>query len=815
MKKILTLLAIALVTLTSCKEELVQYSISVDPVELSFNSGGGDETVTVASTAEWVLYRDDSFWCSASSYSGKGDADIVFTAAPNEDFESGRTATFTFVSGDKEATLTVTQEKKEYSISIEPTELIFGAEGGEQEIVVTSSDEWEVIGGSDWCDVSVSSYGINGDTVKFSTEPYLNTQEARTAIYTFVCGDKETVLNIQQEAKVYSISVEPAELTFVAAGEEKSVTVTSSDEWEFSSDESWISASEDNGENGAVVNIVVEENEDTEVRTGVATFKCGDKQAEVKITQEPKEFSISIEPEEIEFEAEGGEQTIAVTSSDSWKLTTDSDWIKTSAKSGENGSTVNIIVGYTTSDEIRTGIITFTCGDKTAEVTVAQNPDSSPIIQFKDSYFLEALLDEDATYPVIDKNGDGQISENEAKSITELSLSNSRHPVRNVDELSFFSSLESITISGYGKIEEFDFSNRANLKSVRCPGGAFSSLNLSGCSALTEIKTYTERSASSLTTLNISGCSSLESLRISCSYSGPYSVSTEYYEEIIADDCTSLKEIVCETKSLSVKNCTSLEILECNNAYSLNLSNCKLLKILKIHGGRFYAIKRGTLKSLDLSSNTALEYLSCPYNELTSLDLSNCPALTELSCSDNELISLDLSNNTALTDLNCSSNQLTSLDLSNNTALTRLYCSSNPLISLDLSNNTALTDLNCSSNQLTSLDVSKNTALTHLYCYDSQLTSLDLSNNTALTELYCYKNQLTSLDVSNNTTLTSLKCYENQLTSLDLHNNRLLEGLSISGNPLQKLILFKYHIIYDSDMEDIELEYGDIIEYVE
>ena len=93
--------------------------------------------------------------------------------------------------------MTVTQEKKEYSISIEPIELTFGAEGGEQEIVVTSSDEWEVTGESDWCYASVAS-GVDGETVKFSVEPYINTEEARTAIYTFVCGDKAASLNIIQ-----------------------------------------------------------------------------------------------------------------------------------------------------------------------------------------------------------------------------------------------------------------------------------------------------------------------------------------------------------------------------------------------------------------------------------------------------------------------------------------------------------------------------------------------------------------------------------------------------------------------------------------
>ena len=149
------------------------------------------------------------------------------------------------------------------------------------------------------------------------------------------------------------------------------------------------------------------------------------------------------------------------------------------------------------------------------------------------------------------------------------------------------------------------------------------------------------------------------------------------------------------------------------------------------------------------------------------------------------------------------------------TALTTLYCSSNQLTSLDLSKNTALTELGCTFNQLTSLDLSNNTTLELLSCDNNQLTELDLSNNTTLVLLYCGNNQLTSLDVSNCTALTYLDCRNNQLTSLDLCNNRLIESLSCSNNPLQKLILYKYHILGDYSMGEIESEYGDIIEYVE
>ena len=55
---------------------------------------------------------------------------------------------------------------------------------------------------------------------------------------------------------------------------------------------------------------------------------------------------------------------------------------------------------------------------------------------------------------------------------------------------------------------------------------------------------------------------------------------------------------------------------------------------------------------------------------------------------------------TALNDLNCGYNNLTSLDVSKNTALDYLVSHSNQLTSLDVSKNTALTSLYCRGNKL-------------------------------------------------------------------------------------------------------------------
>ena len=614
-----------------------------------------------------------------------------------------------------------------YEISITPKDLTFGAEGGDQSVTVTSSEDWYLDGESDWCEVS-TSYGSNGDKVTFSADPYENTAEERTATFTFYCGDKDVELVVTQEAKVYSISVEPKELEFESSADEKTVIITSSDDWDFITEDDWISVSEQNGETGASVKVIVTENDKAEIRTGVATFRCGDKQADVKITQEAKEFSISVEPKELMFEAEGGKYEITVASSDEWSISQDDYWLSYT-KNEDNENLIIISAGANFTDQSRSCTLTFICGDKTAELIATQKPDDSPIIQFKDVYFLEALLENNK----IDRNGDEQISEMEARLVTNLELTHRvQNLIRNIDELSYFTSLETLKIRhACEESLSLIMPNYAKLKEVEIALQKFDNINLSNCKYLEKISGFQATKI-----INLSGC-------------------------------VALKEVGLTAPDIDVSGCSMLEVLGVSTNF-LNVTGCTALKELSISG---------SLNTVDLSSLIALEKFDYSgYGGLTSLDLSNNTALKELYCSSNQLTSLDLSNNTALTELYCNSNQLTSLDLSNNTALTELSCYFNQLTSLDVSHCTMLTYLNCTSNQLTSLDVSHCTMLTYLNCASNQLTSLDLSNNTALTELNCGSNQLTSLDLSNNKALEWLGC-GNSLQKLILYKYNILKEI--------------------------------------
>ena len=259
----------------------------------------------------------------------------------------------------------------------------------------------------------------------------------------------------------------------------------------------------------------------------------------------------------------------------------------------------------------------------------------------------------------------------------------------------------------------------------------------------------------------------------------------EYFSKLTALYCYKN-----ELTSLNVSNNTALEYLNCgyNRLTGLDVSKNTALTELYCWYNQ--------LSSLDVSKNTKLWFLHCEYNQLSSLDVSHNTMLYRLYCYVNQLTSLDVSQNTALTELNCWENQLTSLDVSKNMALTLLYCSYNRLTGLDVSKNTALTYLDCSYNQLTSLNMGGDTALAVLSCSDNQLSSLDVSQNTALRELYCSWNQLDSLDVGKNTALKKLVCDNNQLTSLDISNCKYLTETcqkgSVSEDPEEGTINYEY-----------------------
>ena len=146
-----------------------------------------------------------------------------------------------------------------------------------------------------------------------------------------------------------------------------------------------------------------------------------------------------------------------------------------------------------------------------------------------------------------------------------------------------------------------------------------------------------------------------------------------------------------------------------------------------------------SIKSLDISKNTKLEYLHINNNELTKIDVSKNLKLKELNVNKNKLTSININSNLNLKILDIGINELSDINVKNNKKLEKLKMGLNSLKRIDVTSNTKLIDLDIGYNKITSLDLSKNKNLKVLNAINNGLSTLDLTKNTKLKELTILK----------------------------------------------------------------------------
>ena len=157
--------------------------LTVSTTRLDFSAAGGDNTFTISSNVSWTVSSDQA-WCTASPQSGSNNGTITVNATANPESYS-RTATLTITGNSITRKITVTQDQKavDYTLTVDPTSLQYGAGEETQSITVTSNDSWTVESSQSWCKLSVSSGSSNGTVNVTVTEN--TTASTRSAVITF------------------------------------------------------------------------------------------------------------------------------------------------------------------------------------------------------------------------------------------------------------------------------------------------------------------------------------------------------------------------------------------------------------------------------------------------------------------------------------------------------------------------------------------------------------------------------------------------------------------------------------------------------
>lgn len=200
--------------------------------------------------------------------------------------------------------------------------------------------------------------------------------------------------------------------------------------------------------------------------------------------------------------------------------------------------------------------------------------------------------------------------------------------------------------------------------------------------------------------------------------------------ELINTENRSSTSQTCSVMLGCLSQLICLEVLKVKSSelfQTANIAGCTSLLQLTLIGQHRRNRIHGL--SLDVTSCTFLQELSCLHCSLENISISGLKSLQHVDFSGNAVSELDLSTCTALTSLNCSGNRLEALNMTSCTQLETLHCCGNPLSQLILSGCSLLSTLTCGSVNFTlsGLDLSNCTSLRSLQCAEVVgLTNLDL-----------------------------------------------------------------------------------------
>ena len=354
------------------RQEALKASLTVSPESLEFSANKGEEMLSITSNTDWVITKGAE-WITLDSDKGKGLATIAAGVTENTSLTS-RTGTITVSTSDGSVkkTVSVRQSGADVIFTIDKNEFNVAAVGESFSVKVTRNIGYKINSQPEWVKQPDKANSGNVDTYTFTAEANTST-EAREGVIVFCNDNNECVpVTVKQAGANATLSVSPAELTFTANTESKSLDVTSNTAWTAASGASWAKLNKTNGSGNAQIAVTAEENTAITQRSATITIKTADGKASatVKVTQSAANVIFSVDKNEHSVAAAGGDFTVKVTRNIGYKINSQPEWVKQPDKANSgNVDTYTFTAEANTSTEAREGVIVF-CNDNNERIQV-------------------------------------------------------------------------------------------------------------------------------------------------------------------------------------------------------------------------------------------------------------------------------------------------------------------------------------------------------------------------------------------------------------------------------------------------------------
>ena len=394
MKKILTLLAIALAALTSCKPDEEEISpsevyLNVYYDDIVFPSDGGEDSFEIESNGDWVI-SNDADWLTIEPSEGKGSCSIALTASASDLYDD-RNTVITVYAGENVETFTVTQKYAE-ALLVTKNKFDIPQEGGEFTVEVQSNISYEIVIDEDcqsWISEVPQSKALNTYTHTFSVESNQDTSKREGSIEIIGGNGKTETINIYQAQKD-ELVLSKSEETVPAKGGEVRVQLRSNVDYEviIPEDVDWVEQIQSDKADELVFN--VKPNSETSTREAEITVKDRNSELCQIFTIVQTSGSIVLDETYYEVHASGDTLDIVFTSDVEYEIIIgedDASWITYEETDSVDSYQHNlrIFVGPNTVNEIRTAEIDIKDKNSDIKATITVRQLTGAII-FEDSW---------------------------------------------------------------------------------------------------------------------------------------------------------------------------------------------------------------------------------------------------------------------------------------------------------------------------------------------------------------------------------------------------------------------------------------------
>ncbi|PZX16159.1 putative secreted protein (Por secretion system target) [Breznakibacter xylanolyticus] len=353
-------------------------TLMVQPPTANLPAEGGTTSLLITSNTNWMAATATP-WMSITPATGdqNGIATITTTAntAPEE-----RSGVITFTAPDiTPVQVIITQNAQGVIFSISPQTLSLPSSAGTASLVITSNTPWTLTSDAPW--LTPDTENGTGNATLMLTHLANPLAQSRTASCTILAnGVMPQTVVITQEAAAIILSSTTTSLTLNAEEDNQTIDIMCNADWVAHTTADWLSLSPQAGSGNGTLILSTLNNPSTEDRqTTVTIMVDDDHQVALSIMQTGSPATLEVSHPSIVFDADGGSQTIQITSNTDWQLTPpEQEWLRIWVmKSSEGSISVSAPVNPTHEERTVTLTLITTSGELMRTITVTQAPGES------------------------------------------------------------------------------------------------------------------------------------------------------------------------------------------------------------------------------------------------------------------------------------------------------------------------------------------------------------------------------------------------------------------------------------------------------